>query len=144
MARMMVTEWGMSDRLGFVHYGDDLAARRVLPLDLGPAKDISDKTTELIDEEIKRLIDTAYADARRLIETNRDKLEAVAQALLKYETLSGEEVRRIMAGESLDRPTVADLIAAEQTRRASPADVVDARPVKKPPDAQAGPLPSPA
>jgi cell division protease FtsH len=147
MARMMVTEWGMSERLGFVYYGDDFPGQRI-PLDLGPAKEVSDKTTETIDEEIKRLIDAAYADTRRVVEANRDKLEAVAQALLKYETLSGEEVRRIMAGETLDRPTVADLIAAEQNRRGgvgvSPADVVDARPVQKPPDAQSGPLPSPA
>jgi cell division protease FtsH len=145
MARMMVTEWGMSDQLGFVFYGDNLP-NRPLALDLAASKDVSDKTTELIDEEIKRLIDTAYADARRLIETHREQLEALAQALLKYETLSGEEVRRIMAGDTLDRPTVADLIAAEQGRRGSAGttagDVVDARPVQKPPET--GPLPSPA
>ena len=65
----------------------------------------------------------------------------MAQALLKYETLSGEEVRQIMAGETLDKPTVADLIAAEQSRR---PDTPVARPVQKPPDERAGPLPSPA
>ncbi len=147
MARMMVTEWGMSDRLGFVHYGDELPGRRLV-LDFSPPKDLSNKTAEIIDEEVKRLIDAAYADTRRLIEAHRVELEAVAQALLKYETLSGEEVRRIMAGESLDRPTVADLIAAEQGRRedaAAAGTPVDARPVQKqPPDPHVGPLPSPA
>jgi cell division protease FtsH len=142
MARMMVTEWGMSERLGFVSYGEELPGQR-MPLELLPKKDFSDKTSETIDDEIKRIIDAAYADTRRLIEANREQLEAIAQALLKYETLSGEEVRRLMAGEALDRPTVADLIAAEQGRR-SETPAVDARPVKKPPDTEIGPLPSPA
>lgn len=140
MARMMVTEWGMSERLGFVYYGEDGLQRRG-PLELGLGREFSDKTVELIDEEVKRTIDAAYADTRRLIHENRDRLEAVAQALLKYETLSGEEVRQIMAGEPVDKPTVADLIAAEQGRR---PDTPVARPVHKPPDEQAGPLPSPA
>ncbi len=140
IARMMITEWGMSDRLGFVYYGEDNALRRV-PFDLGLPRELSDKTAELIDEEVKRLIDAAYADTRRLIQENRDKLEAVAQALLKYETLSGEEVRQIMAGEPLERPTVADLIAAEQSRRTEAPPV--ARPVQKPPE-ETGPLPTPA
>ena len=139
---MMITEWGMSDRLGFVYYGDDQLGPPP-KMDLGLGKDFSDKTSEVIDEEVKRIIDGAYADTRRLIEENRDKLEVVAQALLKYETLSGEEVHQIMAGETLDRPTVADLIDAEQACRPEAAPV--ARPVREPPsDPQAGPLPTPA
>jgi cell division protease FtsH len=141
MARMMVTEWGMSERLGFVYYGDESLARRQM-LDFAAGKDYSEKTTETIDAETKAIIDTAYGDTRRIIQENRDKLEGLAQALLKYETLSGEEVRRIMAGESLDRPTVADLIAAEQGRRPELPPV--ARPVPPPRDNEAGPLPSPA
>jgi cell division protease FtsH len=141
MARMMVAEWGMSERLGFVYYGEDGLQRRGPVELLGPGRDFSDKTAETIDEEVKRTIDAAYADTRRLIQEHRDQLEAVAQALLKYETLSGEEVRQIMAGETLDKPTVADLIAAEQSRR---PDTPVARPVQKPPDERAGPLPSPA
>jgi cell division protease FtsH len=111
-------------------------------MDLGLAKDFSEQTAQTIDEEVKRIIDAAYADARRLIEANRDELEAIAQALLKYETLTGEEVRRVMAGEALDRPTVADLIAAEQGRRPDLPPI--ARPVQKPSDGEPGPLPSPA
>jgi cell division protease FtsH len=141
MARTMITEWGMSDRLGFVYYGDESLSRRQ-QMDFGMTKDFSDKTSETIDEEVKRLIDGACAETRRMIEESREQLEAVGQALLKYETLSGEEVRQIMAGGTVDKPTVADLIAAEQGRRPS-APV--ARPIQKPAtDQDAGPLPSPA
>jgi cell division protease FtsH len=140
LAREMVTEWGMSDRLGFVYYGDDPVGRQMRP-DFGLTKEFSDQTARMIDEEVKRIVDAAYADTRRLIEAHRPQLEAVAQALLKYETLSGEEVRAVMAGESLNKPTVADLIAAEQGRR---AETPVARPVQRPPDTEAGPLPSPA
>ncbi len=143
LARRMVTDWGMSDALGFVYHGDDpLPSQQVAAFTGG--KERSEHTAEIIDAEIKRIIDAAYTDARRLITENRDKLEAVAQALVKYETLDGDEVRRLMAGESLDRPTVADLIAAEHQRRKQDAPPL-ARPVKDPPaGGQAGPIPSPA
>jgi len=143
MARRMITEWGMSERLGFVYHGDEHPPMGLLPA-LSGNKEMSDKTAELIDEEVKRIIDQAYADTRRMIEEHRDKLEALAQALLKYETLDGDEVRALIAGESLDKPTVADLIEAEQEKRRSEAPPL-ARPVEHPPpDEEAGPLPSPA
>ncbi len=141
MARMMITEWGMSERLGFVYYGDEPVTRRAVP-DLGLTREFSEKTTEVIDEEVRRIIDDAYADTRRIVQEHREALDALARALLKYETLSGEEVRQIVAGQPLDKPTVADLIAAEQGRRAPDTPV--ARPVQKPRDGEAGPLPSPA
>lgn len=139
LARRMITDWGMSNALGFVYYGED--AQRQTFFDIGAPKDISDRTSEIIDKEIKRIIDEAYADTRRLLEDNRDKLVAVAQALLKYETLDGDEVRKILAGETINKPTVADLIAQEQQHRA--AEVPLARPVHPPPE-ESGPLPSPA
>lgn len=139
MARRMVTEWGMSEKLGFVFYGDDPQARG---FELGLGKEFSNKTAELIDAEVKRLVDEAYDETRRLLAEHRPKLEAIAQALLKYETIEGEDVRKLMAGETIDRPTVADLIAAEQGRRSIAPPVV-ARPVTPPPDS-GGPLPSPA
>lgn len=141
LARRMVTEWGMSEKLGFVYYGEEAATRN--GFELGMVKDHADRTTEWIDDEIKRIIDTAYEDTRRLITEHRDQLDAIAQALLKYETLDGDEVRKIIAGETIDRPTVADLIAAEQSRR-NQASPPMARPMQAPPDGEAGPLPSPA
>jgi cell division protease FtsH len=141
LARRMITDWGMSDRLGFVYYGDEPTPRGMVELNFG--KEMSTKTAEAIDEEVKRIIDEAYADTRRLLDENRDKLEAVAQALLKYETLDGEEVSALLRGETLDRPTVADLIAEEQARR-KPEKPPVARPVEQPPDEETGALPSPA
>jgi cell division protease FtsH len=106
-ARHMILEWGMSPRLGFVNYaGEDSREMFV------PEKDYSDDTARIIDEEIKSLIDDAYADADRIIASNWEKLVAVAEALLKYETLQGEEVMRIIRGERLDKPTIAELLQA--------------------------------
>ncbi len=140
LARRMITDWGMSDQLGFVYYGEQTGGNF---LELMNSKDHSDKTSEVIDAEVRRLIDEAYTNTRQLLEANRDKLAAVAQALMKYETLDGEEVRALLRGETLDRPTVADLIAAEEVRRRSEPPPV-ARPIAPPGGGEPGPLPSPA
>ena len=137
----MITDWGMSERLGFVFHGDEPSPSALF--EFGMNREVSTKTAEAIDEETKRIIDEAYAATRQLLSENRDQLDAVAQALLKYETLDGEEVRALIRGETLDRPTVADLIAAEQARR-TPEEPPVARPVEQPPDEETGPLPSPA
>ncbi|HYE01613.1 MAG TPA: ATP-dependent zinc metalloprotease FtsH, partial [Phycisphaerales bacterium] len=108
IARKMILEWGMSDRLGFVRYaGADTREMFV------PEKDYSDQTAKLIDDEVRRLTDEAYADARGMLEANWEKVVAVAEALLKYETLGADEVRRLMEGRALTKPTVSDLLAAE-------------------------------
>ena len=139
IARQMVMDWGMSDRLGFVHYGEDSQKQM---MDIFGGKDFSEKTTEEIDAEVKRLIDEAYADTQRMIHENREKVEKVAEALLKYETLDGEDVRQLMAGHTLDKPTVADLIEAERELRQGDTPV--ARPIERPRDGGVGPLPTPA
>ncbi len=110
-ARHMILEWGMSERLGFVHYGGG-ESRDVFIAE----REYSDDTARIIDEEIKRLIDEAYADAERLLGKEWDKVTAVAGALLKYETLQGEEVQRLIRGERLDKPTVAELLEAEAAK----------------------------
>jgi len=114
VARRMVTDWGMSDQLGMVRYSNGAEDRQMSPM-LGQ-QEYSDNTADLIDQEVKAIIDQAYKSARTLIETNRDKLERLAQALLKYETLGVDEVMRIFDGEVLDKPTVADLIGIEQAK----------------------------
>ena len=140
LARQMITDWGMSEKLGFVYYG---AGQQMMPEWPG-AKEFSEHTTELIDSEIKRIIDHAYSDTRSILDENREKLEAIAQALLKYETITGDEVRRLMNGEILDKPTVADLIEAERAQRVADAPPM-ARPVKPPADEEpGGALPHPA
>ncbi|GAJ14134.1 unnamed protein product, partial [marine sediment metagenome] len=107
IARRMVREWGMGEKAGFVYYGDDEARGGIF--DLG-TRDYSDKTAEMIDAEIKRILDGAHQAANQTILENRDKVEAIAQALLKLETITGEEVNALIRGESLERPGVADLL----------------------------------
>ncbi len=142
MARRMVTEWGMSDRVGFIYYGDD-PERQAKWLDLPGGHEHSQKAAQLIDEEVRKLIDEAYSGTRKLIEQNRDKLEAIAQALLKYETLDASEVHALIRGETLDRPTLADLLDDDQAgMTAHPAK--PAKPESPPePELGSGPLPQP-
>jgi cell division protease FtsH len=79
-------------------------------------KDYSERTAEAIDSEVKKITDQAYKSAKELIEKNKDKLERIAKALLKYETLDADDVTVILEGGELDKPTVADLLAAEQKK----------------------------
>ncbi len=137
IARAMIVEWGMSDRLGFVRYTHNDAEDTVIP-----DKDYSDDTARLIDEEIKRLVDEAYADAQRLLDEHWDKVQAVAEALLKFETLSEAEVSKLMAGESLDKPTVIDLLQAEAGKRNDAT--LEPTPTVEPDADTGGLLPSPA
>jgi cell division protease FtsH len=142
-ARKMVTEWGMSDRVGFVYYGDD-PGRRTLWMDLPGGKEYSDDTAQVIDQEVQRVLTEAYADTRRMLEENRQKLEAVAQALLKYETLDASEVHALIRGETLDRPTVSDLLDADHAGiNARPASSQGKAGARRTPDFGPGPLPQP-
>lgn len=115
IAKQMVLTWGMSSEIGPINYGPDLGIKEAtygLPAD----KEYSEKTAELIDVEIKKITGQAYKSARELIEANRERLEQIAKALLKYETLDAVDVQLILDGGSLDKPTVADLLAAEQAK----------------------------
>ncbi|MFU8829559.1 MAG: hypothetical protein ACNA8P_09025, partial [Phycisphaerales bacterium] len=76
----------------------------------------SDETAKIIDEEIRRYAAEAYRDAEELLFENWDKVEAVAEALLKHETLDADDVHRLMRGEPLGKPSVSDLLAAESKR----------------------------
>jgi cell division protease FtsH len=110
-ARHMVLEWGMSKRLGFVGYaGAD--TREVFI----PEREYSDETARVIDEEVKRIIDEAYSGAETIINEHWERVKAIAEALLKYETLQGEEVERLVRGERLDKPTVAELLEKEAAK----------------------------
>jgi len=120
IARRMVRDWGMSGELGLVHYGNGAEERQMSPM-FGQTE-YSDNTADLIDKETKAIVDRAYQSASAMIEDNRDKVERLTQALLKYETLGADEVMRIFDGEVLDKPTVADLIGIEQAKTDSPGD----------------------
>jgi cell division protease FtsH len=137
MARHMIIEWGMSPRLGFVDYASTGEQESYFP-----EKTYSDETAHVIDEEVRHLIDEAYNEAQRIIEENWAKVVAVAEALLKYETLTADEVDRLMRGERLDKPTVSELIDAENARAAKHPP--KPREDRLGPETGAGPLPSPA
>ncbi len=117
IARQMILTWGMSDQLGPISYGGDSAGKDYAMF-LPAEREYSEKTAEAIDGEVKRILDEAYTHARELIEENKTRLEAIAQALLKYETLDADDVRLILEGGQLDKPTVGDLLAAEQAKDA--------------------------
>ena len=95
MARAMVTQWGMSDKLGMVLYGDS-DDYVFLGKEISQNKTYSEETSQQIDAEVRRLIDEGYQLAKKLIKDNRDKLDLIANALLEHETLDGKQVEDIV------------------------------------------------
>jgi len=95
MVRAMVMQWGMSDRLGMVQYGDD-DEYVFLGREMARAKVYSEFTAQEIDGEVKRIIDEAYNRAKEIITTQREKLELIAKSLLEFETLDGAQVEEIV------------------------------------------------
>jgi cell division protease FtsH len=98
MARDMVTRYGMSDRMGPMVYGEN-EGEVFLGRSITTHKNVSESTLRQVDEEIRRIIDEQYGLARRLLEENRDKVEAMAAALLEWETIDAEQINDIMLGK---------------------------------------------
>jgi cell division protease FtsH len=90
----MVCQWGMSEKMGMVQYGNDQEI--LLGRDMAQRKDYSEFTAQEIDAEVKRIINEAFVQAKSIIDANRNKLEVIANALLEYETLDGEQVGEIV------------------------------------------------
>ncbi|MGV3772311.1 MAG: ATP-dependent zinc metalloprotease FtsH [Verrucomicrobiales bacterium] len=105
MARAMVTQWGMSDKLGMVQYGDQ-NEYVFLGKEMARSKDYSERIAEDIDAEVKRIIDEGYNRAKSLIEIHRDKLEMLAQKLLEFETLDGRQVEEIVKTGKFTPPEI--------------------------------------
>ncbi len=103
IARRMVTQWGMSDALGPMVYGEN-EGEVFLGRSITTHKNVSEATMQQVDAEIRRIIDQQYALARRLIEENRDKVETMTQALLEWETLDADQLNDIMAGKPPREP----------------------------------------
>ena len=114
IAKQMVLTWGMSERLGPISYGPD--GNRDMGFFVQSEREYSETTAEAIDAEIRRITDEAYGEAKQLIGENKSRLEGIATALLKYETLDADDVKLILDGGQLDKPTVGDLLAAEQAK----------------------------
>ncbi len=105
LARAMVCEYGMSERLGMVQYGND-NEYVFIGRDMMRSKEYSEATALAIDAEVKRIIDECYTTASQLINDNRDKLAIIAQALLDHETLDGAQVEEIVKTGRFTPPTI--------------------------------------
>ena len=102
LARAMVTQWGFSDKLGQVSYGEN-QEEVFLGHSVARQQNMSEETQQKIDAEVRRLIDEAYETAREILTSKRNEWIAVAEGLLEYETLSGEEIQAIIRGEKPSR-----------------------------------------
>jgi len=97
LARMMVTRWGLSEALGTVAYGEN-QDEVFLGHSVARQHNVSEETAQAIAVEVRKLIDAGLEQARRILTAHRDQLETLANGLLQYETLSGEEIRDLLAG----------------------------------------------
>jgi cell division protease FtsH len=98
LARMMVTRWGLSEELGTVAYGEN-QEEVFLGYSVSRQQNISEETVRKIDSEIRRLVEAGYAEAQRILTENRAELETLAKGLLEYETLTGDEIKDLLAGK---------------------------------------------
>ncbi|MVO16779.1 ATP-dependent zinc metalloprotease FtsH [Parasedimentitalea huanghaiensis] len=138
LARAMVMQWGMSDKVGNIDYQEAAAGYQ----NNGGAGgfSVSAATKELIEGEVKRLIDEGYERARKILTDNSEGFERLAQGLLEYETLTGEEIKRVMNG---DLPSASDDEDDDADQgNTSVTAVPKAKPKKSPPEGDMEPEPS--
>ena len=129
LAREMVTKYGMSDKLGTMVYADDNAESFL------NTKSISEATQLKVDTEIKSILDEQYKIARKLIEKNKRKVEAMAKALLEYETIDSDQISDVMAGKKVraPKPTSGSVKPPKDKKGPTigPSDTVSAQPTAK-------------
>ncbi len=102
MARNMVTRWGLSDKVGTIDYADEDGGKFY-----AAQKTFSEETGRIIDEEVKRIVADALQRAKEILSEKKADLEKLAQALLEYETLSGDEIKNVIAGQEIRKPAPA-------------------------------------
>ena len=107
MARAMVTRWGMSDKLGPLEYGEN-QQEVFLGHSVAQSQTISSATAKIIDEEIRDLVESAYKRATKILTDNLEDLHKLGKGLLEYETLSGEEIKDLLAGKVIQQKTEDD------------------------------------
>ena len=140
MARSMVTKWGLSEKLGPMQYEDE-DSEVFLGKSAGNARaNVSAETAKVIDEEIKQIIDGCYQKAQKILVDNRDKLDAMAAALLEYETIDKSQIDDIMAGRAPKPPSdwdndspsgssgTSEAAQADPESKADPDDAIDGAP----------------
>ncbi|MBU1215500.1 MAG: ATP-dependent zinc metalloprotease FtsH [Gammaproteobacteria bacterium] len=131
MARKMVTQWGMSDALGTMVYGEN-EGEVFLGRSVTTHKNISEASMQKVDAEIRRILDEQYALARKLIEENRDKIEAMTKALLEWETIDADQINDIMEGKPPRPPKPApEQPAAEPPKDESPTAPATGEPAQE-------------
>ena len=113
IATKMVTAFGMSDKIGTLALEKD-TEEVFLGRDISRTQKHSNKTAELIDEEVKNIVTTAKNKAKKILEDNREKLENLVKALIERETLNGDQVNKIMNGEELE-PMESEPVKKEET-----------------------------
>ncbi len=119
LARSMVTEWGMSDILGPVLYAEN-SNEVFLGRAVTQNKNMSEETARLVDSEIKRLLVEAHDKATAILKKNDKELEALAKALIEYETLTGDEIKEVIAGKTLNRTDQTPVPPEKQTKSSVP------------------------
>ena len=136
LARAMIMEWGMSDKLGRVRYQSN-EQEVFLGHSVAQSTNISEETAKLIDVEVRKLIEDGERSARDILTQHKDQLELLANALLEFETLSGDEVRNLLAGQRPQRDN-----PDEPTYRASPVPSTGKGRPKPEPDVGLEPQPT--
>ncbi|MEA9978208.1 ATP-dependent metalloprotease, partial [Pseudomonas sp. RTS4] len=104
IARNMVTKWGLSEKLGPLMYAEDENEMYLGRGGGGQGSSVSAETARLIDSEVRSIIDQCYGSAKQILTEHRDKLDAMADALMKYETIDAEQIDDIMAGRAPREP----------------------------------------
>ena len=125
IARNMVTKWGLSEKMGPITYGEE-EGEVFLGRSVTQRKELSDNTADIIDQEIRAIIDRNYQKAQKIVQDNIDKLHLMADALIKYETIGEEQIKDVMAGQAARAP--ADWVESlpATTTIVPPADTKDA------------------
>jgi cell division protease FtsH len=134
LARAMVTRWGFSDELGVVAYGEN-QEEVFLGHSVSRTQNISEETAKLIDAEVRKLVQAGFTEARRILTDRAEDLHTLAKALLEYETLSGDEIIKVLQGIAPTR---------EEPEDSGPARPSVAVPVTHPQPASPEPGPAPA
>ena len=119
LARSMVTEWGMSDLLGPIQYADN-SNEVFLGRSVTQNKNMSEETARLVDAEIKRLVSDAHEEALKILKTKKKDWEKLAQAMMEYETLTGDEINAVLKGEKIDKSKQSPVSAEKKTKASVP------------------------